>query len=524
LLADGLPLYGQVGSIGILQIPPLDLGQVEVIKGVASALYGASALGGVINLVSRRPQQQSQRQVLLNTTSRGGADAVFFLEEPSKDRWSYTLLGGAHFQHRSDIDDDRWADVPGYQRGVLRPRFFWDNGAGDSLFITTGATVEDRAGGSPDFPEELRTRRFDGGFTGRFLAGKKLISIRGSATTQRRGHTFGTTLEHDRQQTFFGESALNGTTSRHSWAIGSALQVDSYRSREVSRFDYTYTTPAVFAQDEYPLSSHITLSASGRADFQSKYGTFFNPRVSALFRLPHEVTARISTGTGVFTPTPFTEETEATGLSRLKPLRDLKAERAWSSSTDLSWKAPGLEVNGTVFGSSIRSPVGLTRSLEIQNAGEPTRTIGTEAQARIRYGEFNVVLSHTFVHSTEMDLKTGERRLVPLTPKYTATIDLLWEVEGRGRIGLEAYYTGRQHLDENPYRTQSIPYWALGVLLERRFGPMRVFLNGENLADFRQTRYERLVRPFRNFDGRWTVDAWSPLDGRVINGGVRFNF
>jgi outer membrane receptor for ferrienterochelin and colicin len=57
VLADGLPLYGQAGSINVLQIPPMDLGQVEVIKGVASALYGGSALGGVINLVSRRPQQ-----------------------------------------------------------------------------------------------------------------------------------------------------------------------------------------------------------------------------------------------------------------------------------------------------------------------------------------------------------------------------------------------------------------------------------------------------------------------------------
>src|SRR5205085_2859949 len=51
LLADGLPLYGQTGAIGLLQIPPLDLGRVEIIKGVASALYGSSALGGVINLV-----------------------------------------------------------------------------------------------------------------------------------------------------------------------------------------------------------------------------------------------------------------------------------------------------------------------------------------------------------------------------------------------------------------------------------------------------------------------------------------
>jgi hypothetical protein len=53
VLSDGLPLFGEVGGLGLLQIPPMDLGQVEVIKGVASALYGAGAMGGVINLLSR---------------------------------------------------------------------------------------------------------------------------------------------------------------------------------------------------------------------------------------------------------------------------------------------------------------------------------------------------------------------------------------------------------------------------------------------------------------------------------------
>ena len=55
ILSDGLPLYGEATGLGPLQIPPMDLGRVEVIKGAASALYGSSALGGVINLISRRP-------------------------------------------------------------------------------------------------------------------------------------------------------------------------------------------------------------------------------------------------------------------------------------------------------------------------------------------------------------------------------------------------------------------------------------------------------------------------------------
>src|SRR5687767_13126024 len=110
ILADGLPLYGgQAGSVGILQIPPMDLGQVEVIKGVASALYGVSAVGGVVNFVSRRPSAEA-REVLLNRTSHAGTDALLFLAQPINQRWGYTFLGGGHWQDRSDLDDDGWTD------------------------------------------------------------------------------------------------------------------------------------------------------------------------------------------------------------------------------------------------------------------------------------------------------------------------------------------------------------------------------------------------------------------------------
>ena len=91
-------------------------------------------------------------------------------------------------------------------------------------------------------------------------------------------------------------------------------------------------------------------------------------------------------------------------------------------------------------------------------------------------------------------------------------------------MGLEIYYTGTQRLEVNPYRAESRPYVVVGVLLERPLGRLRVFLNAENVTDVRQTRWDPLVRPSQNVDGRWTVDAWSPLDGRVVNGGVRLSW
>jgi iron complex outermembrane receptor protein len=497
---------------------------VEIIKGVASALYGSSALGGVINLVSRRPAE-SQRELLQNVTSRKGSDTVFWLAEPRKDDspWSYTLLGGAHVQGRSDIDDDGYADLPEYQRGVLRPRIFWENGKGNSLFVTVGAMSEDRAGGSKSFPEELRTRRFDGGAVGRFLVGKNLLSIRGSAMNGRHRRQFGNTTERDTQSTFFSEAALSGSGSGHNWTVGSALQADRYRNRDVNRFDYTYTTPSLFAQDEYSPNSRVTFSGSGRLDYHNRYGTFFSPRISALIRLPRGLTTRISTGTGIFAPTPFTEETEATGLSRIQPLSNVRAERAWSASGDLGWKSEQFEWNATVFGSVIRHPVVL-RDLEIVNLAGPTRTVGTELLARYRHGRFNFVATHTYTRSTELDRNSGVRDTVALTPRHTAGFDAMWEDKDKGRVGFEVYYTGRQRLEDNPYRSASVPYVVFGILVERRFGPLRVFINAEDIGDFRQTKYEPLVPPQPLPDGRRSVDAWAPIDGRAINGGIRFSF
>jgi hypothetical protein len=63
-----------------------------------------------------------------------------------------------------------------------------------------------------------------------------------------------------------------------------------------------------------------------------------------------------------------------------------------------------------------------------------------------------------------------------------------------------------------------------GLLGEKRFGIARVFVNAENLTNVRQTRDDSLVLPARGQGGRWTTDVWAPLEGFVVNGGVRLGF
>jgi iron complex outermembrane receptor protein len=542
ILADGLPLYGgQTGSIGLLQIPPMDLGQVEVIKGVASALYGMSAIGGVVNLVSRRPPRDApERELLVNGTSHGGADLVNWLAGPVGDRWGYTFVGGLHSQRRSDLDEDGWTDLPMYRRAAGRGRLFWDNTAGKSLLLAFGGMGEERRGGTtsggvaPDgrlFAEDLSTKRVDGGAVWRMTtADGRVLAARMSATVQNHTHTFGPMVERDAHRTVFGEVSLTGTRARHTWVVGTALQADWYRSRAVSRFDYTHAVPAVFVQDELRLVPALTLSGSARVDAHNEFGTFVSPRVSALVRPADEWTIRLSSGRGYFAPTPFTEETEATGLAPVAPLGELRAERADNFSADVTWTRRPLDLTATVFYSRIHNALAVDDEgrtgfpLSLVNLPGATVTRGTELIAHYRReGNIDVIVTHMFLWSTEPSLDGRLRREVPLNPRNAASFDLLKQI-GPARVGFEVFYTGRQTLEDNPFRRVGDAHVLYGGLVDWGIGRSRVYVNIENLGDRRLTREHPLVRPARAADGRWTVDAWAPLEGRTLNAGVRWRF
>jgi iron complex outermembrane receptor protein len=534
VLSDGLPLFGDVGGLGLLQIPPMDLGQVEVIKGVASALYGAGAMGGVINLLSRRPAGEPAQEFLLNRSTRGATDAAAFLSAPLPRGWSTSLLSGGHWQETTDVNDDAWADLPGYERAVVRPRLFWDGGHGRTFFATTGFTYEDRNGGTPDgqllaatgqpYVEALETRRYDAGAVGQFLFGDRyVLTARAAIARQNHDHQFGEVLERDRHDTAFGEVAVRGTAGRQTWVAGLAIERDAYVPRDVPGFDYTFTVPGAFIQYDVNVTPSLSLSSSGRLDVHSEYGTFVSPRVSALARAGRW-TSRLSVGTGFFGPTPITEETEAAGLTRLTILQPLKAERGSSASFDLSRTDGPLSYTATLFASRVNDPMHIERSPSylLSTLPDPTTNAGLELLGTWRRAPFSVTATYTYVRARETVDAVQED--VPLTPRHSAGIVGMWEKQDVGRVGIEWYYTGRQSLEENPYRALSEPYMIVGLLAEKQFGRIRLFANGENLTGVRQTRWDPQLRPTRAADGRWTVDAWAPLEGRNINGGLRVRF
>jgi outer membrane receptor for ferrienterochelin and colicins len=534
VLTDGLPLLGtESDGFGLLQTPPLDLARVEVIKGAASALYGGGALGGVLNLVSQTAASDSS--VLANVSSRGGRDLEGFFTEGGAKGWSGTLTAGAHDQSREDVNGDGWADLPGFRRYTVRPRAWWNPGTDQSLFFTAGLTDEYREGGTlpghvlpngAPFAEALHTQRLDGGVVSHWLIGDGIaLDGRLSVGSTNLDRIFGVQRIASTQTTVFGEEAMSGTARGHAWVLGVAFNYDSLAAAAVPGVSYAYHVPGVFVQDEYAPTAWIKLAASARVDVQNDYGTFFGPRLSALFRQPNsEWSLRASVGGGYAAPTPFVDEIEATGLGTLLPLHGLHAERAVTESLDAKWADEGWDVNVSVFSSEIRDALAVQSApgekLDLVNAPGPQHAPGAELLIHYVAGPLQVIGSWSHINATEASL-SGLRQSAPLVPRNSAEFGAIFENKKRGRLGLEVGYTGRQALEDDPYRSVSEPYFELNAPGEIHFGAVSIFFNAINLTNVRQTRFDPLLRTTPGLGGTPITEVWAPLDGRTFNVGIR---
>lgn len=542
VLDDGLPLYGaQSSGFGLVQVPPLDLRQAEVIKGASSALYGPAALSGVIDLVSRRPPDTSQ--VLANQTFAGGTDLLGFDARQLSSSIGMTVLAGAHQQRAADMGHDGWSDIPGVRRLELRPRLFFDDSAGRSLMVTAGGFAESRNGGlvhpvSPPlaarFADTLSTQHADAGVVGRWrLSDVWSLGIRSSANTQHRRRRIGASLEREQQSTIFGELTATMIAGPNELISGVAWQRNEYSNRDVPQFDQVETTPGAFVQHTLTATPWLSTTLNARCDGSTSFGTICSPRASLLVHRGSGLSARLSAGAGWFAPMVLNEETEVIGLTHVVLPQPLVAERAGTLSLDATATRGPLQVNGTLFSNRITNALGLrpvatpsgdtTTIAALVNGPGALRTWGGEVFAVF---SMEPIIATAYVASTrsrELSPETGLPRELPLTPRTEAGLDIAYEGDETGTyLAGEVFYTGRQSLDNDPYREFGLPYATVGLLASQQIGPATVFFNVENLTDVRLSRYEPVVRPSPGEGGRLTVDPWAPLEGRAFNLGVRY--
>ncbi len=535
ILADGLPLYGgAMSALGPLDISPVDLKRVELIKGAASSLYGGQALGGVINLISKPPT--GKNELLLNRRTMGVTDAATWLSRRFSEHSGASLLVSGTTQATQDVDEDGWSDQAEATRWAVRPRFSFDDENGRSLFVTAGYGYDNRQGGTlgssltPDgtvFREELLGQRADAGLTLRLPRGSSgHVAGRLALSTNERERLFGSgAVEKDRISTGFAELTRVRKWERGVVALGAAVQADIYANDLNGGFDHRWVTPGVFATGDRDVGP-ITLSLSVRGD-NHPTGFQVTERLGVLWKPVEEWSVRVSGGTGFAAPASMTEEVEAIGLRAIQPTF-LRPEKSAGAMIDISGRGLGAELLFTGYGSSIDGAIQLvdlgtpSRTGALRNAAGATRVGGVEAAGVWRFGEAHkFLLTYGYSRGSMTSPETEAREPMPLLTRHRAGADLMLEKPGVWRGGIEGIYYGRQALHDNSHLSESKPYVYTMALVARQFGRLELVANFENLLDVRMTKHQSLLLDTPGVGGRWTTDVWAPLEGFMANVAVR---
>ena len=148
ILRDGLPLFGgYAGSFSILQMPPLDLKQIEIIKGASSTLYGGGAIAGMINIIPKKPVPgKKERYMLLNQSTLGETNLHLFFSERMRTA-GFTFFAGGNYQKQKDVNRDGFSDLPRTESAFIHPTFFFYPNEKNTISVGLNSTYEDRKGG-----------------------------------------------------------------------------------------------------------------------------------------------------------------------------------------------------------------------------------------------------------------------------------------------------------------------------------------------------------------------------------------
>ena len=544
LLKDGFPLFtGFSGSLSISQILPLDLSQIEIIKGSSSTLYGGGAIAGLINLISKVPREERDLSFFLNATSALGVDVSGFYSQRFED-YGLTVLASRSSQRAYDNNDDKFSDLPQIEKYTVNPKLYFYLAENTTLEFGGTAMLEDRLGGSLPvirgkrdsiytYTEENNSER---AFS--LLRLDHKIDESGSFTFKNSVGFFNREIKlpgysfSGKQISSFTELAYSVLGNGSDWIFGANLLSDDFsdESAVTEKRDYSDLTTGAFIQNIFNISERFVLESGLRTDYNKDYGWFVLPRVSLLTKWSRNITTRLGGGFGYKIPTVFTEDAEIISFKNVLPMNNNKveAERSYGINFDVNYRTILLDeltlsINQLFFYTRIEKPAVLSMVESAPSLYEYSSlpghfdTRGVETNIKITYDHYKLFIGHTFVDARahiEENL-TG----FALTPKHKLGIVLIYEKHDDFRIGLEAYYTGKQKLSTGETTTD---YWINGLMMEKKFGRISLFLNFENFLDTRQSKYGPMYSGSPS-DPQF-VEIYAPTDGRIINGGVKLNF
>ncbi|WP_293933890.1 TonB-dependent receptor [Sphingobacterium sp. UBA6645] len=541
ILKDGFPIYsGASSGLGLLQIPPLDLKQVEVIKGSTSTLYGGGAIAGLVNLISKTPTEERDLRFHLNGTSGRGLDINGFYGQKFK-KIGTTIFASHNRNGAYDPAQIGLSAIPQFERYVLNPKLFVYFNDKTKMNFGINTTIENRLGGdmlyikgkgdnTHQYFEENKTQRYSTQFVFDHTVNENsFVQVKNSVSYFNRNTAIPNYEFEGTQTATFTEASYTHSKEKSEWVTGVNVWTDNFKEKQITAFplrDYNQTTFGAFVQNSFKATDWLQLETGLRTDYVIDYGAVFLPRVSALFRIANGLTSRIGGGFGYKTPTIFTEESECIQYQNVMPIDDNtnKLEKSYGANADINYRTNigddwTFSINHLFFYTYLDNPLLLqniaTNTYQFINSSGYIHTKGTETNIKIGYDDFKLFLGYTFTDTRLLENGTNTEN--PLTPKHRINSVLMYEIEDKWKIGLEAYYFSPQKLNDG---TIGKDYVMCGFMAEKIWERFSLYINFENFLDTRQTRFDNI------YTGTITnpvfKDIYAPLDGFVINGGIKF--
>ncbi len=537
ILRDGVPLFGgYAGSFSILQIPPLDLKQIEIIKGPNSTLYGGGAIAGLINIISRKPQpNERERYLLLNQSSLQETNLQLYLSERIK-KTAYSFFAGGNYQKQKDINNDNFSDLPRVENAFVHPTFFFYPNEKNTISLGINSVYEDRKGGDMDILEGYYSNFHQFFIQDQTLRNTLDLDWNYSFSKQDKFTLKATTSSFNRsistnvfgmkakQLSWYSEASWLRKTVKHDIVAGLNLNGENWKKElpdSTQLTNYNYVTVGLFVQDDWRLHPKFIIESGLRADFHNRYGTFVLPRLSLLYKPANTVSMRLGGGLGYKIPTVFENDIDERDYGKIQPLQNVVAERSWGANFDINfrkrWDELVLAINQSFFLTQINHPLVMQATptaISFYTAGEPLVTKGTESWLQVYWKKLQAYVGFTYTDA--------HKKYDPLFPheefvaanKFASIIS--YEVVKHFTIALEASYTGQQFLPGGT-QTPSFPIYA--AMLRYETGRVIFVLNGENLNDYRQTKKEDIVIP--PLTNPTFKPIWASLEGRVFNLSIR---
>jgi len=368
VLIDGMPIVSGLSTVyGLTGIPQALIQRVEVVKGPASTLFGSEAVGGIINIITKKPSNSPMLFVdsFSSSWEEINTDIGFKYNASKKIQG---LLGINYFNYQNIIDNnnDNFTDLTLQNRISIFNKLNIERSNNKLFTIAFRYVYEDRWGGETNWNKSFRGTDLVYGesiYTSRWetfgtyeLPTTENIRLQFSANGHYQDSFYGTDSYKANQLIAFGQLVYNKKIKKkHDLLFGIAYRNTTYDDNTFATSESDGVTnkpsiihlPGVFIQDEMNLTNQHKLLIGARYDYNSLHGTIFSPRVNYKWNSKNNKNIlRFSVGNGFRVANIFTEDHAAlSGAREVVFEGELSPETSWNANVNYVKK---ISINNTL--------------------------------------------------------------------------------------------------------------------------------------------------------------------------------